>query len=274
MESILLEQLSTLSHPQRMAIFRLLIRRYPDALPVSEILHSLTIKPSTASVYLAALKSADLVHQKRSGTHLYYSANIQASQDIVSGLFKDCCGNRADLCLPAREDQAREPRVLFLCTGNSARSIMAEAILRDWPNTSFKVASAGTDPRSKPNSIALDILETNGHNISDLNSKHLSEFRDSAFDFIFTVCDSAANEDTHAFAGAPILSHWSTLDPVPNEVPSKHVDNLRVDFQTAYDTLHKRISKFVTLSFETDNRLDLQSMVDDIASPSPESPPK
>lgn len=274
MEALLLKQLSTLSHPQRMAIFRLLIRRYPDALSVGEIRQSLGIKPSTASVYLAALKSADLIHQKRSGTHLYYSANIQASQNIVSGLFKDCCGNRADLCLPTTDDHRREPSVLFLCTGNSARSIMAEALLRDWPNTTFKVASSGTDPRSKPNSVALDILEENGHKISDLHSEHVSKFQDSSFDYVFTVCDSAANQDIGAFSGTPILSHWSTIDPVPSGNPSKSPTEIRADFQNAYEILRNRISRFVALPFETVNRLDLQRLIDDIASIPSESPPK
>lgn len=277
MELQLLDRLSALSHPQRMAIFRLLNRRYPDALPVGEILDVLNLKPSTASVYLSALKSVGLISQTRMGTHLLYAANIEASQEIISGLFKDCCGNRADLCLPTWQSNQSPIRVLFLCTGNSARSIMAEALLRDWPETSFTVASAGTFPRAEPNPIALSILADNGHDTSNLRAKHISEFTASNtadFDVVLTVCDNAANEDVGAFEGTPFSAHWSTHDPVPANPTLNPDEIIRKGFQNAYDNLHKRIAEFATIPFETANRLELQSMLDNIALIPSESSPK
>lgn len=267
MELKLLDRLATLSHPQRMAIFRLLIRRYPDALPVSEILTVLDLKPSTASVYLSALKSAGLVTQRRHKTSLLYSASIAASQEIVSGLFSDCCGGRAELCLPT--DLAKPmtpPRVLFLCTGNSARSIMAETILRDWQGHAFTVASAGTAPRAGVHAMALGVLQSKGHDIQNLHSKNISwvlSQTSSDFDFVFTVCDNAANQDSGTFHGAPIASHWGVDDPVPATNSSTKASRDR--FENTYETLNTRISHFAALPFETASRADLQKSVDDIA---------
>ncbi|MEY8118525.1 helix-turn-helix domain-containing protein [Falsihalocynthiibacter sp. BN13B15] len=267
MEFKLLDRLATLSHPQRMAIFRLLIRRYPDALPVAEILTVLDLKPSTASVYLSTLKSAGLVHQRRLGTSLLYSANIAASQEIVSGLFSNCCGGRADLCLPTDLSKpATQPSVLFLCTGNSARSIMAETILRDWQGRTFTVASAGTKPRAGVHAIARDVLLSKGHNIQNLHSKNITTVlgeTTSDFDFVFTVCDNAANQDSGALHGTPIASHWGIEDPVP---AANSLDKASRDrFENTYEMLNTRISRFATLPFETASRADLQKSVDDIA---------
>ncbi|WP_380057338.1 helix-turn-helix domain-containing protein [Falsihalocynthiibacter sp. SS001] len=250
-----MNRLSILSHPQRMEIFRLLMRRYPDALPVSEILSVLTIKPSTASVYLSALKSVGLIEQQRVGTSLLYRANIEAPQDIISELFSDCCGNRADICLPTIHN--RPKKVLFLCTGNSARSIMAEAILNDL-GRNFEVSSAGTAPRGAVHPAALEVLQQHGHQTEGLASKSLATLAPSDLDFAFTVCDSAANHDYGSLSGAPITSHWSTEDPV---APTSSTD----DFQHAYEILRSRIHEFAALPFETASRTNLQQLVDNIA---------
>lgn len=260
MELELLTRLATLSHPQRMAIFRLLIRRYPDALAVGEILSVLNIKPSTASVYLSALKSAGLINQSRVGNSLQYSANIHASQEIITDLFKDCCGNRADLCVPT-PSQYQIPKVLFVCTGNSARSIMAEALMRDIGKGRFEAHSAGTTPRTSVHPTALKILNRVGHETASLKPKtisELSEHQEREYNFVFTVCDSAANIEYGSFSGAPITSHWSTKDPVT------HLDNSE-DFEHAYDLLRTRITRFANLPFGTSNRTELQQMVDGIA---------
>ncbi len=100
MESILTDRLSTLSHPQRMAVFRLLMRRCPDELPAGEIAEALGLKASTASVYLAALTQTQLIAQRRDGTRLLYRVNLETAREVVSGLFLDCCRGRADLCPP------------------------------------------------------------------------------------------------------------------------------------------------------------------------------
>lgn len=271
MESILLDRLATLSHPARMNIFRLLVRRYPDALAAGEILRLMDLKPSTASVYLSALKSAGLLNQQRVGTSLLYSANIAATQEIADDLLQDCCRGRTDLSR-ALPRNSKTKHVLFLCTGNSARSIMAEALLNAHNNAGLVAASAGTKPRGEVHNIALDVLRGHGHATDGLRSKSFTTICAQTapdWDFVFTVCDSAANQDSPPVGGAPITSHWSTIDPVPaatsaHEAPQTP-ELIRAGFEQCYSLLKSRIARFSALPFDTASRSELQSLVDGIA---------
>ena len=101
---------------------------------------------------------------------------------------------------------SRPYNVLFVCTGNSARSIFAEALLRDTGGGRFRAFSAGTTPQSVLNPLAVQVLEANGHETASLRAKHVSEFQGAeapALDFVFTVCDRAANEDCPGWPGQP-----------------------------------------------------------------------
>lgn len=272
MESILLNRLATLSHPVRMDIFRLLVRRYPDALPAGEVLRLLNLKPSTASVYLAALKSAGLLTQRRVGTSLLYRANIAATQEIADDLLQDCCRGRSDLCRPKPAHPSENKRVLFLCTGNSARSIMAEALLNASSGPAFVAGSAGTRPRGEVHSIALEVLRRHGHATNGLQSKSVAAISAPTapdWDYVFTVCDGAANQDSPPLHGTPITSHWSTVDPVPaandHAKTPQTPEMIRAGFEQCYDVLKSRITRFSALPFDTASRSELQTLVDDIA---------
>jgi len=256
-------QLSALAHPQRLAIFRLLMRRYPDRLPAGEIGAVLGLKPSTLSAYLSALHDAGLIAQKRQGTSLRYSAAQAQAQALMGFLFDDCCRARTDICAPDRP-AARIRNVLFLCSHNSARSLMAEAILRDFAGDRFEVFSAGTDARSEPNQQALALLQERGHDTSCLWSKPASVFRTAdapQMDFVFSVCDLAANNDQGAWAGQPVQGHWAVPDPVQAATPEA--------FSQSYATLRCRIAAFTDLPAALP-RLALQRAVDDIALLHPE----
>jgi protein-tyrosine-phosphatase/DNA-binding transcriptional ArsR family regulator len=265
------DQLSTLGHPQRLAVFRLLVRRYPGAVPAGEIAEALGLKPSTFSTYLAALRGAGLIAQARRGTSLLYRADMDGAGALVSFLFADCCRGRPDLCQPlaavplgAPTMDTAKPAVLFICTGNSARSIFAEAILRAEAGDRFTAFSAGTQPRSALNPVAVDLLRAKGYDVSCLRAKHVSEFQGAdapRLDFVFTVCDRAANEDCPAWPGQPITGHWGTPDPVKAEGTEAE---RALAFQRAYAELRNRILPFVALRLRGMSRAAIQSEVDDI----------
>lgn len=267
-----MDRLATLSHPQRMAVFRLLMRRCPDELPAGEIADALEIKASTASVYLSALTQVALISQRRDGTRRLYAINLNAAREVVSGLFVDCCRGRADLCPPQFSDLLRgivpltdkKFTVLFVCTGNSARSIFAETILRDMAGDRFAAYSAGTADRSELNPFVVEMLRSKGHDVSLLHSKNILEFQGAGspkMDFVFTVCDRAANEDCPTWPGQPVSGHWGMPDPVKADGTDAEK---RFSFHQTYGALHNRINAFTSLSFELLDRGSLQKSVDQI----------
>lgn len=273
METVIPSRLTTLGHPQRLAIFRLLMRRYPDRLSAGEIAAFLNAKPSTLSAYLSALTAAGLLRQNRKGTSLLYSIDMDAVRQTFDYLLLDCCRGRPDLCGVHTPRQTTGPdpmtdrpyNVLFICTGNSARSIFAESLLRREGGDRFNVHSAGTRPYSELNPFALEVLRTKGHDTNALRAKNVAEFQTPdapQFDFVFTVCDQAANEDCPAWHGQPISAHWGMPDPVKTGGSDAEKS---LAFQQAYGALRNRILAFTALPLESLDRMSLQRAVDEIA---------
>lgn len=273
MEKETVSRLTALGHDNRLAVFRLLARRYPDAVPAGDIARALDLKPNTLSSYLSALMRAGLVSQTRDGTSLKYRVEWAAIHGLIDFLFRDCCRGRPDLCLPSDISPAKEYspmsdtklNVLFICSGNSARSIFAESILRHEAGDRFDAYSAGTHPQSELNPFAVELLGLKGHDIAPLRAKHMSEFQEPGapvMDFVFTVCDRAANEDCAAWGGQPITGHWGVPDPVRTEGTDAEK---RLAFQQAYGQLRNRITAFAALPFDTLDRASLQRRVDDLA---------
>ena len=159
----------------------------------------------------------------------------------------------------------REPfNVLFLCTGNSARSIMAEAILNSLGKGRFKAFSAGSHPTDTVNPFALEMLEKNRLLTNQARSKDWSEFsRPGApvMDFVFTVCDQAAAETCPVWPGQPMTAHWGIRDPAAVQGAD---DVKRSAFLQAYTELYRRISLFTCLPFEALSSLALQEKLDEI----------
>jgi arsenate reductase (thioredoxin) len=154
--------------------------------------------------------------------------------------------------------------VLFLCTGNSARSIMAEAILNSLGKDEFKAFSAGSHPTGKVNPFALELLEKNRLRTSGFRSKDWSEFiRPGApfMHFVFTVCDQAAAEACPVWPGQPMTAHWGVHDPAAIEGTEAEK---RKAFLKAYTELYRRISLFTCLPFETLSNLALKEKLDEI----------
>ena len=154
--------------------------------------------------------------------------------------------------------------VLFLCTGNSARSIMAESILRHWGDKHFIAYSAGSHPRGEVDPNALKLLTHLGFGTSRLRSKSWSEFDQPdapPLDFVFTVCDRAAKEICPAWPGQPMTAHWGVADPVAIE--GSQVERMQA-FRRAFNELERRIKIFVSLPIGKLDKLSLQNELEAI----------
>jgi protein-tyrosine-phosphatase len=164
--------------------------------------------------------------------------------------------------------------VLFLCTGNSARSIMAEAMLNRLGDGRFRVFSAGSHPKGKVNPFALRLLEELDFPTEGLRSKSWDEFAAPGapvLDFVFTVCDNAAGEDCPAWPGQPMTAHWGIEDPAA-------VDGLDIEkekaFVTALRYLRNRIGVFINLPIASLNDLTLGKQLREIGRQAGASQPR
>ena len=157
--------------------------------------------------------------------------------------------------------------VMFLCTGNSARSIMAESILRQVGAARFRAYSAGSQPAGRVNPFAIELLERNRMPTDGLRSKNWDEFAQSGapeLDFVFTVCDNAAGEICPVWPGQPMTAHWGIPDPAAVEGSD---DARRKAFAEASRTLLNRIRVFASLPLDKLDRLSLQRKLDELGKP-------
>ena len=154
--------------------------------------------------------------------------------------------------------------VLFLCTANSARSIIAEAILNKAGAGSFRAFSAGSHPKGQINPHALELLQSLGYDVSGFRSKSWSEFADPGaplLDFVFTVCDNAAGETCPVWPGQPMTAHWGVPDPA---LATGSPAEIALAFKDTYRMLNQRIGVFAALPLRSLDRLSLQKKLRDI----------
>jgi arsenate reductase (thioredoxin) len=154
--------------------------------------------------------------------------------------------------------------VLFLCTGNSARSILAEAILNRVGQGRFQAFSAGSQPKGEVHPYALQLLKSLNHDVSFARSKSWEEFAAPGapeMNFVFTVCDNAANEACPVWPGQPMTAHWGVPDPAAADgtEAEKHLA-----FADAYRMLNSRISIFTSLPMASIDKLALQKRLNEI----------
>jgi arsenate reductase len=154
--------------------------------------------------------------------------------------------------------------VLFLCTGNSARSIIAEAILNKLGAGNFRAYSAGSQPKAQVNPNTIQLLQSLGYDIPGYRSKSWDEFAKAGgpkFDFVFTVCDNAAAEACPVWPGQPMTAHWGIADPAEaTGTPAE----IALAFKDAYRLLNQRIGSFTALPLRSLDKLTLQSKLRDI----------
>lgn len=165
----------------------------------------------------------------------------------------------------------RRYNVLFLCTGNSARSILAEALLNYWGRARFQAFSAGSFPKGQVHPLAIEILQRNRLPIDNLRSKSWNEFAGPdapPLDFVFTVCDEAAKEVCPTWPGQPMTAHWGIHDPAAVEGDE---EEQRRAFNKAFRELDARLKIFMSLRVEMLDRLALQQELDAIGKMRPEA---
>ena len=163
--------------------------------------------------------------------------------------------------------------VLFLCTGNSARSIMAEAIMNRVGGGKFKAYSAGSMPKGEVHPRTLEILKRNAVRPEDFRSKGWEEFSGPdapKLDFVFTVCDNAVNEICPIWPGQPMTAHWGVPDPA---AATGNEAEIALAFADTYRILNNRIVLFASLPLASLDRLSLQRRLDDIGKTSGQPTP-
>lgn len=155
--------------------------------------------------------------------------------------------------------------VLFVCTGNSARSVMAECAMNRWGLGKFKGYSAGSTPTGRVHPMAIDVLQRLNYRTDDLRSKDWTEFAEGSggppLDFVFTLCDQAAGEVCPAWPGQPMTAHWGVEDPAAFVAPP---DKQRRLFRAVYGMLENRIKIFTSLPMGSLDKLTLQSRLQEI----------
>lgn len=156
----------------------------------------------------------------------------------------------------------RQMNILILCTGNSARSIIGEVLLRDRGRGRIATYSAGSQPKGAPHPGALRLLAARGHDIEGLASKSWDAFTGEqapTIDVTITVCDNAAGESCPVFAGAPLRAHWGIADPAAMEGPAQDAA-----FARTYAELDARVSALLALALETMDSSSLKTALDQI----------
>lgn len=152
--------------------------------------------------------------------------------------------------------------VLFLCTGNSARSIMAEKLMEHWGRGKFKAFSAGSFPAGKVNPFAIQTLEHRGLSIENVRSKSWDEFKEGPhLDFVFTVCDNAAGEVCPIWPGQPMTAHWGVEDPAA--VVGTDQEKLAA-FRQVCSYLENRIKLFASLPLDKLDKMKIKEEIDSI----------
>jgi arsenate reductase len=273
------DALAALAQGARLRVFRALVAASPAGLTPGVLAAMLGIPGSTLSFHLKGLAHAGLVTARRDGRQLVYRSDLQQMNALLDYLTAQCCGSEpgglaafargAARLFPQRTPTTTgEPtvnpgtlNVLFVCTHNSARSIMAEAIMNSLGAGRFRAWSAGSQPSGEVHPQALKTLEAMHVGANGLRSKDWAEFAQAGapeLHFVITVCDRAAGETCPVWPGQPMTAHWGVADPsaaqgAPDEVA-------RTFWDTAI-TLRRRIELMLALPMDSLDRISLQRAV-------------
>lgn len=253
---------------------RLLISEAPAGLPAGEISVRLGLPASTLSFHLAALERANLTQSTRRGRQVVHRARISGLRRLLAFLTETCCAGRPDICgdlvrlLPTSEEApprlAPAFNVLFLCTRNSARSIMAEAVLERVGSARFRAYSAGSHPAVRPLPTVIEKLRALGHDVSRLHSKSYDEFIGPAaprLDFVIALCDTLRGQRCPDFAGSPVQVSWPLPDPAKFKGSAVERSTM---LNELYVSLKRRMEVFANLPFASLDRPTIKRRLDEI----------
>ncbi len=268
--------LSALAQTTRLDAFRRLVACEPEGITVGVLAGLLGVPQNTLSAHLAILSQAGLIRGDRHSRSIVYRVRLDRVHEVILFILQDCCGGRLDLCAPLMAELVphhapMEPpvtdrpfNVLFLCTGNTARSILAEAILRQEGNGRFKAYSAGSQPKGMVNPFALKVLESLHYDTVGLRSKGWDEYAVAGapeMDFVFTVCDNAAGETCPIWPGHPMTAHWGIEDPAAVEGSDIQKE---AAFVAAARYLRNRITAFTNLPLTSLDKMALSTQMREI----------
>lgn len=259
---------SALAQETRLDLMRLLTERGASGMAAGEIADALDQPPSTLSFHLAALEQAQLVQSVRRGRQLIYSVRFSGLRALLAFLTETCCGSRPELCgdlarlfpddLPEEEPMTAAFNVLFLCTHNSARSLMAQAILEKVGRGKFNAYSAGSHPGRAPMPEVIAKLKALGHDVSGLHCKSWNQFTGAdapQMDFVITLCDTLHGQDCPDVGDNPITAAWPLPDPAKFKgTPAEHATMIN----ELYGMIRRRLEIFINLPYASLDRLALK----------------
>ena len=254
-----------LMSPERLGIFKLLVKHAPEGLVAGELSRRTGIPKSNLSFHLAAIVSSGLVSMQREGRNTRYRASISLMLEVIAYLTAECCSGSPDYCRQCRTDPTTEAsmNILFLCTGNSCRSIIAEALFRAMAPAGVRVQSAGSKPAGYAHPRALAALAEAGICTQGLESKSWDNLPQKPT-VVITLCAGAAGEACPVYFGNVVRSHWGMPDPAGVQGDEAAIG---AAFAETLAVLRRRITALVR-QLEADPAMDtktLQDILDGIA---------
>lgn len=266
----LVTRLAALGQATRLAVVRHLLDAHPDGINAGDIARLCDVAHNTLSAHLNVLTNAGLVTVERRGREMNYRVELKRLRSLVKSLAHDC----GDVVLVSA-DESEESRlterfmspafnVLFLCTRNSARSIMAEALLEKLGRGQFRAYSAGSEPAQEPLAEVIERLKALGHDTSHLRCKSWNEFKGPdapRMDFIIALCDAPHGQFCPDLAGQYVSGAWPLPDPVAF---NGSATERAILLNELYAMIRRRIEIFTSLPFRSLDRMALKARLDEI----------
>ena len=275
-DTFAIDGLGSLAQPTRLAVFRRLLASHPATVAAGTLARLCDVPHNTMSTHLGVLSRAGLVEVERDGRSMNYRADVKAFRGLVTFLTSDCCSGRPDLCgdiarLIPQSDNNNEAsvmtpafNVLFLCTHNSARSIMAEALLEKIGRGKFHAYSAGADPARMPMPDVINRLNSLGHDVTNLRCKSWNEFTGPnapRMDFVIALCDTPQGQVCPDLGEKFVTGAWPLPDPADfSGSPTERTTLLN----ELYAMIRRRLEIFTSLPFATLDKMALKARLDEI----------